>query len=224
MSTSGITDWPLTAEDIVTQAMYELGELSQGDDPDGEEMEDGILRLNSMLRTWAGEGNLFREATGTLALGAGVASGTLPAEVRDVSSVRLIQSATNSRSLAAWNRGELYSLPNRAATGSPVAYYVGETITGRTITVWPVSSGSITLEVDYSRQPQTVTDPSETVDVPEEWGEALILGLASRLASMFGTTETAPTKVARIDQRAQALYQKLLDRDRPDVYVFEPDY
>ncbi|HWU93409.1 MAG TPA: hypothetical protein VN106_09220, partial [Sphingomicrobium sp.] len=66
MSVSGVTDWPLTAGEIVTQAMYELGELSQGEEPDGDEMEDGILRLNAMLRSWGGEGNMFREASSTL--------------------------------------------------------------------------------------------------------------------------------------------------------------
>lgn len=222
MSVSGVTDWPVTAGEIVTQAMYELGELSQGEDPSGEEMEDGLLRLNAMLRSWSGEGNLFREASGTLTLPAGTASGTLPADVRDVSSVRYVGSF--NRPLAQWNRSQFYSVPNRIQTGTPVAYYVSETISGRTITLWPVPSAGAKLELDYSRVAQTVTDPSETVDVPEEWQEALIMGLASRLASMFGTTETAPQKVARIDARAQALYQKLLDRDRPDTYIFEPDY
>lgn len=222
MSVSGVTDWPLTAGEIVTQAMYELGELSQGEDPSGEEMEDGLLRLNAMLRSWSGEGNLFREASGTLTLPAGTASGTLPADVRDVSSVRYVGSF--NRPLAQWNRSQFYSVPNRTQTGTPIAYYVSESISGRTLTVWPVPSAGATLELDYSRVAQTVTDPSETVDVPEEWQEALILGLASRLASMFGTTETAPQKVARLDSRAQALYQRLLDRDRPDTYTFEPDY
>jgi hypothetical protein len=222
--TSGITDWPLTAEQIVTQAMYELGALNQGDTPSGEEMEDAILRLNGMLKTWGGEGNLFREVTGTLTLPGGTASGTLPADVRDVSSVRHVVSATNSRQLAEWNRGEFYRLPNRSASGNPTAYYLSTTTAGRAITVWPVPSADITLEVDYSRLAQTVTDPSETIDVPEEWQEALIMGLASRLAPLFGTTESAPAKLARLDQRAQSLYQHLLDRDRPDSYIFEPDY
>jgi hypothetical protein len=170
--TSGITDWPLTAEQIVTQAMYELGALNQGDTPSGEEMEDAILRLNGMLKTWGGEGNLFREVTGTLTLPGGTASGTLPADVRDVSSVRHVVSATNSRQLAEWNRGEFYRLPNRAASGNPTAYYLSTTTAGRAITVWPVPSADITLEVDYSRLAQTVTDPSETIDVLEEWQEA----------------------------------------------------
>jgi hypothetical protein len=223
MPTSGITSWPLTAEEIVTQAMFELGAISSGETPSGEEMSDGLTRLNAMLKSWQGEGNLYREASGTLTLLANTASGTLPQGVRDVSSVRHQVSATYNRQLAEWNRGEYMRLPNRAATGSPTAYYVGRTIDGVVITVWPVPATSITLELDYYRTSETVTDPSETVDVPEEWQEALILGLASRCASMFGTTRIDPNTVQRIDERASALYQRLLDRDRPDSYIFETD-
>jgi hypothetical protein len=224
MPTSGITDWPLTAEEIVTQAMYELGELSEGEAPTGEEMEDGLVRLNSMLKTWAGEGNLFREEIATVTVVGGTGSVALAAGVRDVASVRYVVSATNHRQLAEWNRGEFYRLPNRSAAGNPTAYYLAKSTAGLTLSVWPVPSTDITLELDQQRSAQTVTDPSEAVDVPQEWQEALVMGLASRLASMLGTTENAPAKVVRIDQRSQALYQHLLDRDRPDSYIFEPDY
>lgn len=222
MSTSGLTDWSLTAGNIVTQAMYELGELSQGDEPDGEEMEDGILRLNAMLRSWAGEGNLFREATSNLAVSGGVGTIALDAAIREVNAAWY--AGAYNRPLAAWNRGQYLSLPTPSQSGVPVAFYVSGGIGALTLNLWPIPATACTIRLDYSRQAQTVTDPSETVDVPEEWGEALIMGLASRLASMFGTTETAPAKVARIDSRAATLYQKLLDRDRPDTYVFEPDY
>jgi hypothetical protein len=93
-----------------------------------------------------------------------------------------------------------------------------------TINVWPVPADDIALEVDYSKVAETVTDPSETVDVPEEWTEAVILGLASRCASMFGTTRIDPATVQRIDSKAAQIYMRLLDRDRPNSYFFEPDY
>jgi hypothetical protein len=109
VTTSGITSWPLTAEEIVTQAMIELGAIASGETPTGEEMEDGLIRLNAMLKTWGGEGNLFRETTATLVIPAATGAGTLPAGVRDVSSVRHVVSSSYSRQLAEWNRGQYYS-------------------------------------------------------------------------------------------------------------------
>jgi hypothetical protein len=222
VTTSGVTDWPLTAGDVVTQAMVELGALSQGEEPSGDEMEDGLLRLNAMLRSWAGEGNLFREQTVELTFGAGIGSLALDAGIRAVSSAWF--KGSYNRILAEWNRSQYLSLPTPGQSGSPVAWYAEQGISGVTFHLWPVPTVSSVIVVDCSRHAQTVTDPAETVDVPEEWQEALIMSLASRLAAMFGTADTAPAKVSRIDQRAQALYQRLLDRDRPDAYVFEPDY
>lgn len=225
MTTSGITSWPLTAEEIVKQACLELGAINAGEEPTGDEMNDGVLRLNAMLKSWQGDGNLFRETTGNVTVTANAASASAPSDCRDIATVRHVASSTNHRLLTEWMRSEYYSIPNRLQTSSsgPSVYYVQKAIDGLTIYVWPVPTTDITLELDYSKAAETVTDPSETVDVPEDWQEALIMGLASRMASMFGTTRIDPGTVARIDQRAAVLYQHLLDRDRPNSYYFEPD-
>lgn len=224
MTTSGITSWPLTAGEIVTQAAYELGAYASGESLSGEDMEDGILRLNAMINYWSGEGNLYRFSTGTLTIPAATGAGTLPSDIKQVASVRHVVSSTNHRQLVSWERSQFYSLPNRASVGSPSIYYVDRTTSGLAINIWPVPSTDIDLELDYGRGVETVTDPSETVDMPQDWQEALIQGLASRMANMFGSTKTDPGTVSRIDQRAATLYQRLLDRDRPDAYYFEPDY
>lgn len=224
MTTSGVTSWPLTVGDIVTQAAYKLGAYSAGEALSGEDMSDGILTLNGMLNYWAGEGNLFRETTGTLTIPAGVGSVALPSDLRDVNSVRNVLSSGYSRQLQSWNRAQFYALPNRtqASSSGPSCYYLSRGVSGAVLNIWPTPSIDITLEIDYSRMPDTATDPGETVDVPQDWQEALIYGLASRLADIFGSSNTDPGTVARVDQRGQIAYQKLLDRDRPDAYYFYP--
>lgn len=222
MPTSGITSWPLTAAEVVAQACYELGSHAAGETPSGQEMDDALVRLNSMLKSWAGEGNMFREETVEIALAAGVGEQALSTDIRAVNNAWAVGSY--NRLMAQWNRSEYLSLPNATQLGTPVAWYAETGTAGLTIHVWPVPSADTTIALDCSRKSFTITDPSETIDLPEEWQEAVILGLASRLAGMFGITESNPNKVARIDGRASALYQRLLDRDRPDSYVFEPDY
>ena len=222
MPTSGVTSWSLTAGECIAQALVELGAIASGEAPDATEESDAMVRLNAMLKSWGGEANLFREATGTLVITGGTGAGTLPPGVRRINSVRHVVSATNYRPLLEWNRDQYYSIPNRAAVGNPTAYYTRLTPTGTEIHIWPVPAANVTLHLDYGRVPETVTDTEETLDIPEEWQEAVILGLASRCASMFGTTRLDPNTVARIDQRAAMLYERLLDRDRPGSYFFEP--
>ena len=221
MTTSGVTEWGLTAAEVIRQALIELGVMNGGDEPEATEETDAMLRLNAMFKTWGGEANLFREATGTLVIVGGSGAGTLPADVRQVNSVRHVSSATYQRPLLEWNRDQYYSLPNRVAVGNPTMFYLSKTPLASEIRIWPVPASDITLHVDYSRAVETVTDPQETLDIPQEWQEAVILGLAARCAAMFGATRLDPATVQRIDAAASAMYQKLLDRDRPDSYYFE---
>lgn len=222
MTTSGVTDWPLTASEVIKQALVELGALNSGEEPESTEQDDAMIRLNAMLKSWGGEANLFREGTGTLIVAAGTGAGTLPDDVRDINSVRYVVSATYNRPLTQWNRAQYYAMPNRDQTGNPIAYYVSKTIAGTEIRLWPVPVDEVTLHLDYGRAVETVTSPDETLDIPQEWQEVAILGLAKRCANMFGTTRLDPGTVQRIERDADMLYNRLLDRDRPESYYFEP--
>ncbi len=222
MTTSGVTDWQVTAGDLIADAMVELGVLSSGETPEASELSDGMKRLNFMLKSWAGEANLFRETTGTVVITGGTGAGTLPQGVRDVSSVRHVVSATYERPLQQWNRSQYYMIPNRATVGNPSAYYLGSTVDGDEIRIWPVPAAAVTLHIDYSRGAEIVTDATETVDVPQEWYETVLYGLASRMANMFGAGRLDPSVVAMVTQRGEQLYGQMLDRDRPDSYFFEP--
>lgn len=221
MATSGETNWPLTAGEIVQQAMVELGVLTSGDSPEASEMTDGLVKLNSMLKTWSRKVNLWRDGIGTLTVTGGTGAATLPQEVRDINSVRHAVSATNKRLLVPWNRDQYYSMPNLAAVGNPSIYYVKRDLDDVEIRLWPVPADDITLHLDYSRTAETVTASDQTLDIGQEWGETVILNLAARLAGQFGAVRLDPQNVASISQRAAILEQELFDSDRPDTIVFQ---
>ena len=222
MATSGVYNWPLTAGEIVQQAMVELGVLNSGDDPDNHEMIDCIVRFNAMLKRWSTKANLWLDEVGLLLIPGGTGAATLQQSVRDINSVRQIISPTNHRQLAQWNRDEYYSIPNRAAIGNPTCYYIKRDTDSVQIYVWPVPKFDITLHADFSRASQTITEPGETLDISQEWGETVILGLAARIAGMFGASRIDQATVADVKARAAALEQEMFDADRPDSIVFQP--
>ena len=221
MATSGIHDWPLTAGEIVQQAMIELGVLNAGEDPDTHEMTDSMVRFNAMLKGWSRHANLWLDELGTLIMPGGTGAVTLQQSVRDINSVRQIVSPTNHRQLTQWNRDEYYSMPNRAAIGNPTIYYVKRDTDSVQIYVWPVPQFDTTLHVDFQRAAQTITEPGETLDISQEYGETVILGLAARIAGMFGAGRIDPGTLADIKARAGALEQELYDSDRPDSIVLQ---
>lgn len=222
MTTSAVTAWSLTGNDIVKAAMGELGILSLGTDPDAEESEACFVRLNGMLKSWALKGvALYREETGTVTVPADQASGALDSDVRAISSARLVTSATSHRPLFQMTRTEYLRLPNPLSAGSPTTYYLSRGISSVELFLWPVSASQITVAIDYDRVPETVTAGTETLDIREELQETVYANLAVRIAGVFGQAASlTPELVAR----AQSLEIAMLDAERPDFYTFESEY
>ena len=223
MTVSTNSNWTQTVGQICLSAAMELGAVGIGDSLGASEQAEMTTRLNSMMAKWSLDANLFREATTTVTV---TSSGslTLSPAIRDIRSARYVQSATYKRTLAIWNRDEFFQLPNRAQTGSePMAVYFSKQIGGGILSLWPVPTADVDIELDYNRAFFFAEGPDQELDLPPEWHEAVLYGLASRSAGIFGTTMIDPQKVARCDAQAKASYERALDSDRPDSYYFEYD-
>ena len=94
---------------------------------------------------------------------------------------------------------------------------------GDEIYVWPVPADDADFELDYARAFYFIETPDQQLDIPREWHEAALFGLASRCAGIFNTIELDPGVVQRCDSKAASTYQEMLDADRPDSYFFEYD-
>jgi hypothetical protein len=219
-------DFTYTVGQLCLSAARELGAIGLGDSLDSSEEEEMVVRLNSMLAKWSLDAKLFREETATVTVGT---TGQLTldgdnSEIRDIRSVRHIQSATSHRPLAPWNRDQFFALPNRAqVSASPVAWYMSRKLGGNILYLWPVPSADVSVEVDYNRAFYFAEGPDQELDLPPEWHEAALYGLASRCAGIFNTVELDPSVVQRCDAQARSSYQAVLDTDRPDSYFFEYD-
>lgn len=219
MTTSGVTEWSLTGRDIVKTAMGELATIEPGTEPDSDELQDCLLRLNAMLNSWQLRGvNLSHQATGTITTTAGEASGVLDAGIRSISSARLVVSATQERPLFAMDRTRYLSLPNKAQAGAPTMYYFSRQRASAELFLWPVSATSVDIKIDYDRMVETVTDGTETLDIRDELQETVYSNLALRIAGIFGAQ--IPPELAK---RATDLERQMFDAERPDSYFFEAD-
>lgn len=220
MTTSGVTAWEMTANDLIAKAMGELAIIDPGESPDAEEATDCLSSLNGMLKSWALKGvSLFREASSTIATTAATASVTLGAGIRTISSARLVVSATNERMLWPMNRRDYLSLPNKAAVGQPTMYYLDRQRDAAILYLWPVSATIASIKLDYDRFPETVTALTQTLDIREELHETVWSNLALRIAGMFGVP--IPPELAI---RAPMLETQMFDAERPDTYRFETDF
>lgn len=210
----------LTAQDIVQTAMEQLGILSSGEKPTGDELDLGLRHLDLLLSSFTARGaNLWRETTALITFPANTASVALVATIEDVLDARLTVAASYERQLFRIERGSYNLLPNKSAPGQPIQYYIDRQRDQATMYVWPVPQATTVITADVLRVIDPVVDPDQTIDVPVKWQETVALALAARLASAFGVTRIDPATASVVAQRAQAFEQLLLDDDRPSSII-----
>lgn len=216
MAVSGDTSFTMTARDMVTQAMIEIGVLSGGEDPQADELSDAILRLNSMLKSWQMQGvNLWREDDRAVTITAATPSVSLADDIRQVFGARHI--GDYERVLGRWEREDYLSLPVKDTSGDPTVFYVSRGRDGLTAYFWPVPTTDATVKLDCERIVDTVTNANDDVDLPQHAFEAAWVNLAVRLIPMFNASGSAvnPLTAQLVKGRADELYGALLDDDRP---------
>ncbi|HUQ70842.1 MAG TPA: hypothetical protein VM165_15030 [Planctomycetaceae bacterium] len=200
-------------------ALGEIATIDPGTDPTTEEQSDCLLRLNGMLKSWSLKGvSLYRETSVTITTTPATAAVTLSAGIRNISSARLVVSATNERLLWPWSRADYLTLPNKTAAGSPTIYYLDRQRAAGVVYFWPVSATAASIKLDYDRIPETITAGTQTVDIREELQETVYANLAVRIAGLFGQQASA-----ELIARAGMLEQAMFDAERPDSYQFVYD-
>jgi hypothetical protein len=220
MPTSGIITSNMTAGEIMTLAMQELGVIGAGETPQGEEYEAMLPRLNFMLKSWQARGcNLWRETDGTITITANTASGTLSPRVIDVMAARVVNTP-NQIPLQRWETGEYRQIPNKSQSGRPVAFYIDKQRDSVVMYVWPVPTTDTEINLDYARVIEDVTATTDNLDLPQAWIETAYMCLAARCAALFGATRIDPGTVGEVKQRAAMLETDMLDMDRPSSVMF----
>lgn len=87
--------------------------------------------------------------------------------------------------LSLMNRDDYSSLPNKAATGRPVQYWLDKQRSTPAAHLWPTPSAAMKyyqLTTYVQRAIQDVGDLSQIVEIPRRWYLAVINGLAKELA------------------------------------------
>lgn len=213
----------LTAGEVVSQAMTLIGVKDSRTTLANEDMTQGVLQLNWMLKSWQADGmNLWRQTQDTITVPANTKTVTLDPYCIDVVEARMITSATNQRWLQRWEWGQYVVLPNKDAQGDPTIFVLNKQKAAVEMTVWPVPVRDIEVAYTYARVIEDVTVAASMVDVPQAWLETVYYNLADRLLDPFSVSESQPRVAQRITARAAELYAKLLASDRPQSVFFQP--
>jgi hypothetical protein len=183
-----------TARVVISDALRKLNVVAYDESMDADQASNGARALNRMLKSWQNRGLNLWGVTAMSVAATTAASYTLTLRPLEILNIRY-KNGTNELPMWQMTREEYDDLPNKSSTGTPTTFYFNRQRETATITVWPVLAvtGTATFEISYQREFEDV-DLDTAPDVPGEYWEAMVYGLAARLAddySVDGRTVTA---------------------------------
>lgn len=196
MSTSGTTTWKLNRNELITAALRKLAVLSGGSSPETYQITDGTQALNAMIKGFQTDGMPVWS----------IKSYTFPVSLSDpdylIGPGQQFDTAMPLKVLQAWRNSpnnfsnvpmNIYTnynydlLPLTLSSGTPVNLYYQPMKEHGVINLWPKPNDtSITITIRYQAPFEDMTSATDDLDFPSYWTEAVIYGLAARLAPEYG--------------------------------------
>jgi hypothetical protein len=228
MATSGSTNYSETTTSIIKDALLEIGAVSVDDVVDAPMHAHALRKLNRMIKAWQAKGfNLWRDTEGSVALVADQASYTFGGSTPDVSYRPLRISSIRYRSATGVDRPivpimarqDYFDLPEKSASGTPTSFYYDPGLSQGTLYIWPVPSTvtTETLKITYSRSFEDFDNNADEPDLPQEWLDAIVLGLAAEMcAPLYPGNQAllADTKVRAMTALEEA---SMFDRETASI-------
>ena len=222
MATSGTQVYDLKAREIVEYALEKINILAKGEPLDVRQSKPAVRELNVMLKEWMVYPAIWRITEGFVNVAANVGSYALTPRPYRIIDMRFRQASGIDIPMVELTRQEYYDLPRKDTTGVPTQWYFDPQQATSSVYIWPVPATvtTETLRVTYQRFIEDVTDLDQNVDITSEWLSTLGYNLAARITDDYGRSGEA---INRIIARAEALFDKMQDHDRPEIIRFVPE-
>lgn len=194
MTTSGSTDFTVTAGNIIKDAaslaigIDDLNELSP------EQQSDIIRMLNMMVKSWQTKVDLWPTTDVQHTLTPGTESYTV-SSTGDISTPRPLQLISCRRENSSGietkvqvvSREEYKSLPSKSTQAPVNIVYYDPQLSAGVLYVWPTgSTNDKILNLTFKRPIEDFDQLSNSPDFPQEWYLALVYNLASMVGDLYG--------------------------------------
>ena len=197
MATSGTTTWSLQRDNVIKAALRKLTVISGGSSPEAYQITDAAEALNAMIKgfqvdgmpVWAIKEYTFTTTANTESINIGngqTLNTAMPLKI--VQAYRRETATATNIPLNVYTHYDYNLLPVTATAGEPVNLYYQPFSTFGTIKLWPKPIDTdTTITIIYQRPFEDMNSATDDFDFPDYWTEALIYGLAWRLAPEYGT-------------------------------------
>jgi hypothetical protein len=196
MATSGTTSWTLQKDAAINAALRKIGVVSGGASPQTYEITNATETLNGMIKSWHADGmpvwaiNDYSFATvagtSTYTIGTGQTLNT-PAPLKITQAYRNQGTTSANVPMNIYTEYNFKLLPTTASSSTPVNLWYQPLGATGVISLWPAPvDTSYTIHIVYQRPFEDMTASTDNFDFPSYWMEAVVYGLAARMAPEYG--------------------------------------
>ena len=228
MAYSTTSEYLQTGTQIMTEALELVGAIEAGDTISSVDSTSTLRTLNTLLKAWSADIQLYSQETYTLDLVASTSEyslaianvGYIPLRVLQANTIDSDSIETPLRELTTQ---EWYALTDKTVTGRPTQFWQKRDITAQGVDffLWPTPEDT-TYDVKLWLQHniRDVDAVGDDVWVPQEWFLALSYALAAYIAPKYGVEINERRDFLTIAERLRD-EAKSFDHD-PSVFL-QPD-
>lgn len=176
-----------------------LGIAQEGEALTPRMYADGLRALNGLLQTLSAHPHLWTATEGTVAL-----VGDQPSYVVSPRALRILECRYRLNGIdvpmTMFSRQEYYDQPNKTTSPSiPVNFYFDPQVDEGTLYLWPCPSATAaaqyTIHFTYIRFLDINDASNQTLDIPQQWAEAVAFNLAKRLMTQYPVNDVNLAKM-----------------------------
>lgn len=211
-----------TIRQMCTAALRRAQVTAIDEDPEAADLAEAMDELDFMLKSWQNSGyQIWAYTSGSLTLTTSAAHTLDPVRPLQIVTARFKRNGIEIP-MQQITRTEYDNLPQKTSQGTPTQFYYDRQREAARFYVWPVlaTASGETVEYTYVRELEDVTDPDAVLDVPGEWWEATVYGLAARLAETYNLNDV----YAKLAPRAAVKLDEALSFDREGSVFFAGPY
>jgi len=213
MTTSGIYDFSVNRDQLITGALRLAGVIAQGETPTSSQISDAATTLNMMVKAWMADGMplwAIRTVTITPVAGQNTYTYNTPKLLKPIQAWNRQTASQVDIPMRMISRQEYNILGNKSTTGNPIQLFFNPNLDRTEIKLFPtpdsISAAQNVIYIVAQVPYQDFDTATDTPDFPQEWYEAIKYGLAVRLAGEYNidieTRKTLVAEAAAIKQEA----------------------
>lgn len=188
MALSGTTTFTLTRDQVITDALIDIGGLAIGGTPTTAQLAHASSRLNTIIKAWQAEHIYIVDVQlGSLSTVASQSTLVVPSDMRRMLQAWLSINGTDTI-LTKLSQYEYDSIPQKSAEGQPTSYYImpDEAQGSVTMYFYPVPDDVYTIGIRYEGILADMTSGVDNFDLPQDALDFIVKTLAYELAVPYG--------------------------------------